>query len=68
MKILENKKQIKNNFIKLFPEKYTYSKIGEKVLNFCFSLITNKKLKLSETSLIINLIIQERENFIKMKI
>ncbi len=67
MKILENKKQIKNNYLKFFEESFTYSKIGEKVLNFCFSLITNKKFKLSETSLIINLIIQERENLCKNK-
>ena len=67
MKILENKKQIKNNYLKFFEDSFTYSKIGEKVLNFCFSLITNKKFKLSETSLIINLIIQERENLCKNK-
>ena len=41
------------------------SKIGEKVLNFCFSLTTNEKLKLNEISLIINLIIQQRENLYK---
>ena len=65
MKIQKNKRQIKNNYFRLFPEGYTYSKIGEKVLNFCFSLISNKKIKLSETSLIINLIIQERESLYK---
>ena len=62
MKILENKKEVQNNFIKLLPEKYKNSKIGEKVLNFCFSLTINEKLKLNEISLIINLIIQQREN------
>ena len=62
MKILENKKEVQNNFIKLLPEKYKNSKIGEKVLNFCSSLTINEKLKLNEISLIINLIIQQREN------
>ena len=62
MNFNKSQKNSKDKFFEFFPneDRYKYSKVGENIFNFCFLLLKNKKIKVEDSLIIINKLIDQK--------